>query len=261
MEFFATAGNIPVHIQDSQKGGKTIILLHGYLETMYIYNELYDTLAPDYRVITMDLPGHGLSCSAPVNTMDIMATVVKGVLDVCGVKEATVAGHSLGGYVALACCSMFPEVFTKLVLLNSHPYPDPAEKSADRDREASLIEVGKLNSLAGISIPKMYYIENLRRCDDKIRETIELCETHDPSGIVACLRGMQQRPSTEAFLASVKIPVLGVMGDNDNFIPMEKINAMKESFPAVRFEIITNCGHNSFVEETARVRELLSDFV
>ena len=60
MEFFATAANIPVHILDSKKGDTTILMLHGYLETMYIWEDMYQELSKDFRVIIADLPGHGL---------------------------------------------------------------------------------------------------------------------------------------------------------------------------------------------------------
>src|SRR5574344_1117122 len=77
MEFFATAGGISVHISDTQKGENCLILLHGYLETMYIWNEFIDLISDDYRVIAIDLPGHGLSGSTQVNTMDFDAQTVK----------------------------------------------------------------------------------------------------------------------------------------------------------------------------------------
>ncbi len=261
MEFFATAGNVPVHINDTGKGDKTLILLHGYLETMYVWNEFADALKDFCRVITIDLPGHGLSCGAPVNTMDFMATTVKGVLDKCGVEKAFIGGHSMGGYVALACCRIFPETFEGLMLINSNPYADPAEKAADRAREIEDIRAGRLMSIAEAAVPKMYYSENLRRCDDKIIETIELCDTHDPEGIVSCLKGMMERPDSCAQLKEPAMPVMAIMGDHDNFMPMEKILAMKESFPKVRFEIIENCGHNSFIEQTAQDVALVRDFL
>ncbi|MBQ5401656.1 MAG: alpha/beta hydrolase, partial [Bacteroidales bacterium] len=147
MEFFATAANIATHIEDSKKGEKTILLLHGYLETMYIWEEMYKDLSRDYRVIRIDLPGHGLTCTAPVNTMDLMATVAKGVLDVCGVKTATVVGHSMGGFVALKCCELFPDRFEKLVLLNSYPYAETDESRAIRAREQAVINSEHLATL------------------------------------------------------------------------------------------------------------------
>lgn len=261
MEFFATAGNIPVHIYDSKVGDKCIFLLHGYLETMYIWSEFNELLTKEYRVISIDLPGHGLTSSAPVNTMEFIATVAKDVLGICGVDTATVAGHSLGGYVALTCCRLFPETFTKLVLLNSHPYPDLPEKAEDRAREISIIESGRLEALATVSIPKMYNSESLRLFDEKIRETVELCETHDPEGIAACIKGMMQRIDSTEYLKGTSTPVLGVMGDRDLFIPLDMIEKMKKDFPKVRFEVIPDCGHNSFIEKKDVVMQLLKEFV
>ena len=261
MEFFATAGNIPVHINDSGKGEKTLILLHGYLETMYIWNEFADSLKGFCRVIAIDLPGHGLSCSAPVNTMEFMATAVKGVLDVCGVEKAFVGGHSMGGYVALACCRIFPERFEGLLLINSHPYPDPAEKAADRAREIEDIRAGRLMSIAEASVPKMYWAENLRRCDDKVIETVQLCDTHDPEGIVACLKGMMQREDSTSLMENPPVPALAIMGDHDNFMPLERIEAMKAAFGKVRFELVEGCGHNSFIEQQDRDVEIVRDFM
>jgi len=261
MEFFATAGNVPIHIDDSESGDKTLILLHGYLETMYIWNEFADALKDFCRVITIDLPGHGLSSGAPVNTMEFMATTVKGVLEKCGVEKAYVGGHSMGGYAALAFCRLFPESTQGLMLINSNPYADPAEKAVDRAKEIESIKAGKLMSIAEAAVPKMYYSENLRRCDDKIIETVELCDTHDPDGIISCLKGMIQRSDSCDLMKNPPVPFLAVMGDHDNFMPMEKILAMKEEFTDVRFEIVPDCGHNSFIEQTERVADIVKSFM
>ena len=52
-----------------------------------------------------------------------------------------------------------------------------------------------------------------------------------------------------------------IMGDHDNFMPMERIVAMKEAFPKVRFEIVENCGHNSFIEQTDTVVSIVKSFM
>lgn len=261
MEFFATAGSIPVHIYDSKVGEKCIVLLHGYLETMYVWSEFTQILSKEYRVIVVDLPGHGLSSSAPVNSMDFIATSIKDVLDICGVDKATVAGHSLGGYVALTCCRLFPDKFEKLILVNSHPYPDLPEKAEDRVREISLIQSGKLSAIASVSIPKMYNSDSLRIFDEKIRETIELCETHDPEGIIACIKGMQQRIDSSDFMKHTEIPILVIMGDRDLFINLEMIDKIKNEFPKSKVETIQDCGHNSFIEKQETVFNLFKSFV
>ncbi len=68
--------------------GDAIVLLHGYLETLEIWEVFAASLAKHYRVITLDLPGHGLSgWNGGVHTMEFMADAVKGVLDKLDVQE------------------------------------------------------------------------------------------------------------------------------------------------------------------------------
>lgn len=275
MEFFTIASGVSVHVwdtQDERKGlpesRETLVLLHGYLETMYVFNEFVEKLKEKYRVIAIDLPGHGLSDSAPanvrgirINSLEFGAGVVCGVMDKCKVDKATVAGHSMGGYIALQCVKSYPQRFSKLVLLNSHPYPDAPEKAADRQREMTLVEAQKLELLAEASIPKMYYEANLKRLDEKVRETIELCETHDPQGIVASLRGLASRPGMESVMKEAVVPIMLVYGDHDNFISLEKIEQIKKEFPAITYSLIPQTGHNSFIEEPDKVVEAIDKFV
>ncbi|MEF9932330.1 MAG: alpha/beta hydrolase, partial [Bacteroidales bacterium] len=109
MEFFAISNGIPIHILDTKKGDTTILLLHGYLETLYIYTEFIELLQNKYRVIAIDLPGHGLSGSnKEINTIDFSAAVAADVLNICKVNTPVyVAGHSMGGYVAQECIKLF----------------------------------------------------------------------------------------------------------------------------------------------------------
>ncbi len=269
MEFFTIANGISVHVWDTRDEGSAdkpcLVLLHGYLETMYIFNELVDALKDHFRVITLDLPGHGLTDSAPagadgqrVNSLAFQAQVVAGVLDKCGVAKAVVAGHSMGGYVTLRFLHDFPERAERAILLHSHPYPDAPEKATDRAREKTLIAEGKLQALAALSIPKMYHEENLRDCDEKIRETVELCETHDPEGIIAAIEGLRTRPDQQDVMAHPLVPLMLVHGDHDAFLPLEKVEEMKTAFPEVTYALIPETGHNSFIERRAAcVEEIL----
>ena len=261
MEFFATAGNIATHIEDSKKGDKTILLLHGYMETMYIWEDLYKDLSRDYRVIRMDMPGHGLTCTAPVNTMELMATVAKGVLDVCGVEKTAVVGHSMGGFAAIRCCQMFPDRFEKLVLLNSYPYAESDDSRAIRAREQAVINAEHLTTLAELSIPKLFHPDNLRRLDEKIRETVDLCETHDPAGIIASVKGIIQNEDTSGWLAGCGIPAMSICGDSDSLVTEDIRTKMSAELPNVRQVVLPKCGHNAFLEYPEKTLELIREFV
>jgi Predicted hydrolases or acyltransferases (alpha/beta hydrolase superfamily) len=261
MEFFAISNGIPVHISDTKKGEKTIILLHGYLETLYIYSEFQELLSKRYRVISIDLPGHGLSGSSKeVNSMEFSAKVVAGVLDVCKVEKAFVAGHSMGGYIAQNCMKLFPDLFEGLILLNSTPYADTDEKKKLREKEIEVILQANLGKITAISIPQMFSPDNLRLFDDKIEETIEIAETHDPNGIVSCLKGMMQRDDNLQFLKSLD-KLLLVFGDKDKYISNEVRDGIIKELPNAVSVIIPSSGHCSFVEQPQLVEEAMASFI
>lgn len=263
MEFFAISNGIPIHIQDTKKGDTTIMLLHGYLETLYIYSEFIELLQKTYRVIAIDLPGHGLSGSSKeINTMDFAADVAADVLkNICKVTTPVyIAGHSMGGYVAQACMKNHRDIFKGLILLNSTPFADNPDKKADRLREIELVNSAKLNALAALSIPKMYATENLRRLDEKIEETVEITETHDPNGIVACIKGLMERPDNIELLSELD-KMLFVFGDRDKFISNEKAAEIAAKYPQATTVVIPGTGHNSFVEEPRKVAEAINKFI
>ena len=164
----------------------------------------------------------------------------------------------MGGYVTLQFIKDFPEKAARAVLLHSHPFPDAPEKSRDRQRETDFIREGKLMSIASLSIPKMYYEENLRSCDEKIRETVELCETHDPEGIISSIEALRTRPDNQAVMQHPPVPLTLVYGDHDDFLPLETVARMKESFPEVEYVLIPETGHNSFIERTEEVRKFFT---
>lgn len=272
MEFFTTSAGITVHVWDTKDekspAGPCLVLLHGYLETMYVFNESVEALKPYFRLIIIDMPGHGLTDSAPagpdgtrVNSMAFGAQVVAGVMDRLGVEKAVVAGHSMGGYVMLKFLEDYPDRVEKAILLSSHPFPDDPAKAQDRTREKDLIAAGKLLALAAVSIPKMYHEENLRACDEKIRETIELCETHDPDGIIYSIEGLRTRTDTQAVLHHPPVPLMLIHGDHDNFQPLEMVARMRELFPEIRYQLIPGSGHNAFIERQQETVAAIRDFI
>lgn len=262
MEFFATANGIPAHISDSQKGDRVILLLHGYLETLYIWQDFSDLLRKEgYRVISMDLPGHGLTgYNKDQNSMEFCATFVKEVLEICKIDKCIIAGHSMGGYIAQNFLRMFPEKTEALILMNSSPIADSEDKKLEREREIKVIEEGKLLYLASLSIPKMYAPVNLRRMDEKIFETVELCETHDPLGIISSIKGLIGRKDTTDVLRDNTTPLLFIAGAEDSYFPKEKIEELERELQSVEFRYIDNTGHISFEEDPQSVIGVLSDF-
>ena len=102
-EKFVMAGSTALHIADSGKGEKCVVLLHGYLESMYVGDDFAPLLKDKVRVITVDIPGHGVSVvNGEVHTMEWIADVLRDMLDALDIERVTMVGHSMGGYISLA---------------------------------------------------------------------------------------------------------------------------------------------------------------
>jgi len=259
MEFFQTCNGIPVHISDSGKGSKVFLFLHGYLESLYIWDDLIKYLPKDIRAISLDVPGHGLSgTDKNINSMSFCADVLKDLLIKLEIKErVVVVGHSMGGYIALEAIKRYPDLFDALVLMHSAPFADNEEKKNDRDREIGLIQQNKLMQIVKLAIPKMFAPGNLARLEDKIIEIEETAQIHDHEGIIASIKGMKMREDYCNVLASSPIPVILFQGRYDNYMPVERIEEIAGLFPAMHIIIMENSGHASFIEEPELAAEKL----
>ena len=148
-EKFIMAGGCAVRVSDTLEGERTVVLLHGYLESLDVWDRFTELLAPQVRVVAADLPGHGISeVKGEVHTMEFMADTVHAAMETLGIGRAVVVGHSMGGYVALEMLRKYPEAFAGLVLFHSTPNPDSEKKREDRLREIHLIEGGKKELIA-----------------------------------------------------------------------------------------------------------------
>lgn len=262
MDFFKICEGIPVRISDHGKGAQAVVLLHGYLETLDVWEDFAELLEPHCRVLSIDLPGHGLSGTRPpIHTMEFMADVVASAMDACGIKEATIVGHSLGGYVALAFARKYQERTAKLCLFHSTPNPDTEEKKLARDREIALIESGRLDLLLKVSLSKMYADDNVKRMADRIEEAIEDIAISEPEGIAACLRGMKEREDMNDFLLAFEKPSLLIFGAKDNFTTPEIVAGLMTKFTRSQHLLLEQSGHIGFVEEPEKSLEALLAFV
>ena len=262
MEFFVTCNNIPVHISDTKSGHGTLVLLHGYLETLSVWDDFVPLLDEDIRVIRIDLPGHGLSGTHPaVNTVDFSAEVLHEALLKCGVGQCTIVGHSMGGYVALAFAAQFPEAVQALCLFHATPNPDPETKRETRDREIALLRAGKLPLILSRSIPRLFAEENEAHFKEKIEEMKEVGKVHDPEGIAACLEGMKARPDQNDFLAQFKQPLLFIFGQHDRHISNETATALAAKFPHAGVLWLPHAGHCGFIEDPQLTAEKISALV
>lgn len=256
------AGSTALHIADSGFGEKCVVLLHGYLESMYVWDDFAPLLTPSVRVITVDIPGHGISeVKGEVHTMEMVADVLHQMLKSLEIERVTMVGHSMGGYVALAFCARYPEQLDGLVLLSSTPNPDTEAKRENRRREIALVRAGKKDALARVAPEAGFAEQNRRRLRSYIDDLTECVHITEDDGIVALLGGMMERVDQNEMLRKSAVPQLFILGKKDGYIPVEVAEEIVANHPQAQVAWLEESGHMGFIEEPEACAEALLKFV
>ena len=261
VEKFILAGDTALHVCDSEKGEQTIVLLHGYLESMLVWEEFASLLYKHARVITLDIPGHGISeVKGECHTMEYLADTLAAALTNLGVEKAYIVGHSMGGYVALAFAERHPERRAGLVLLSSTPNADTEEKVANRKREISLVKSGKKELLAHTAPAAGFAEQNRRRLVSYIEDLEQMVFLAEDAGVVALLNGMIQRADRNDMLRALALPQLFILGRKDGYISEEAAEKMVANHPQAKVVWLDNSGHMGFIEQPKECAAAILDF-
>jgi pimeloyl-ACP methyl ester carboxylesterase len=251
---------ITVSYSDYGKG-KPVVLLHGYLLTGEVWQPLSYILSDTFRVICIDLPGHGGSgVKGETHTMEFIAGAVRAVIIDAGEKKVLLAGHSMGGYAALAFAEKYPEMLAGYVLFHSHPYADTPETVLKRKREIEVVKAGKKDIMYPANISMMFAERNLKIMPEEVARSRMLASLNPAEGIIALLNGMIVRPLRALVVESGKVPLLWILGKWDRYFSPERATRDIKIPSNAQVVILENSGHLGFIEETQRSAELIRTF-
>lgn len=195
---YSTHKDTPIFYTD-QGSGAPVILLHGFLENQEMWDFIAPQLAAQYRVITIDLLGHGNSkCIGYVHTMDDFACAVHAVVEDLALPTMSIIGHSMGGYVGLAFAKAFPEKVTSLCLLNSTPEPDDEERKKLRTRAVKMAKT-QYESLVRMSVGNLFDPELKKQFASEIGNAVKQALKTPVQGYIAANLGMSARDDTTDF--------------------------------------------------------------
>ena len=226
--------------------GEATVLLHGFLESSKIWADFLPEFSLFGKIISIDLPGHGRSgYIGEVDSMELMAEAVWEILKSLGVKKANFIGHSMGGYVSLAFLEKHPEMVNELMLLNSTPQSDSAEKREIRDRSVELVQKNK-RSYVRMAINNLLSPQNTGKFSEEIQKLQEEAINFPTEGITAALKGMKIRTDKINVLKSFSGRKVLVAGLED---PLVNIQDLKQIATECNCTFITfSGGHLSYIE-------------
>jgi pimeloyl-ACP methyl ester carboxylesterase len=250
--------NTKINYTDIGKG-TAIVLLHGFLENLGMWDNYIDSFSKKNRVIAIDLLGHGKTdCLGYVHTMEDQADTVYHVLHELKIRKAIIIGHSMGGYVALAFAELYPSYMKSLVLLNSTARADSDERKSNRDR-AILAVKQNYTVFVRMSIANLFSEENRNKLVNEIEKVRNEALKTPLQGIVAALEGMKIRKDREVLIHFTDFPKLLILGKKDPVLDFEESKTQIEN-TTVEF-ISFDDGHMTHIENQAELKLILLDFL
>jgi pimeloyl-ACP methyl ester carboxylesterase len=213
-------------------------------------------LAPALAVMAIDLPGHGESDPASEATVESYADAAAGLLDALGAGPVVVAGHSLGGAVAVALAARHPELVKALVLISSC-----AKLPANNGRFERLLSTlpAPIRRFVFFSASKKALfspgapirgvqlgLKDLRSCPpETVRKDVAAAQAMD----------------LEAAAHGLRVPALILCGTQDRLTPVALSEQLRDLIPDSRLQLVERAGHMLPLEAPERVNQEILDFV
>jgi pimeloyl-ACP methyl ester carboxylesterase len=259
---------------DGDRTRTPVLLIHGIGRSLEDWEGLYGRLAPDHRVISLDLPGFGLSERTEGRySMESMARFVIAGLDALGEhRPLHVVGNSLGGAVALKISALEPARVRSLVLVNSAGFgkevtialrllairPLGRRLMKDKSRKAAYrTERALFYDKRFVTEERLDHAQQVG--DNPVHDDVLLAVARH----LGTFRGVRRRWRTELLrtVAAQHKPTLVVWGDEDRVLPASHLDHARTVFPHAEFHLFERCGHMPQIEREEEFDALVRDFV
>ena len=253
-QFIDIGGGITVHVRDEgNRNGRAIVLIHGSNASLQTWEPWVRRLGSAYRIISLDLPGHGMTGRNPAGIYDypVFVDVVDKVMGKLGITRAVIGGNSMGGGVSWMFALAHPEKTDAVILVDAAGAPQWQAREVPIGFKIARMPV--LRNLAQVITPRSMLESSLQTSvskseiinDAMIDRYWELLRY--PGNREATLKRFElvhnNHPATPAELAKIKVPVLILWGEEDNLIPVASARWFANVLPGSQLIVYPGVGH------------------
>ena len=271
--FVAGPAGQRIHYRDQGKrGDRAIILIHGANASLHTWEPLVKRLGETYRVVTLDLPGHGLTGAIP--DTDYSAQGMMDAVDVVaaklGLDHFILGGNSMGGWVAWRYALAQPARVDALLLIDAAGMPlRPGEKRPESNVGFRVLEYPLGRWLATRVTPRMLVEQSLRGSVEKqeivddamIDRYWELLRFPGNRAATVLRARMDREPAMAARVGEIKAPTLILFGDKDRLINPSAAKTFNERIAGSEVVILPGIGHLPMEEAPDATANAIADFL
>ena len=259
-KYYTNSSNSKICYSNEGKG-KVIVLLHGFLENMDIWENFSNELQKKYQVILIDLVGHGNSpLIEETNTMELMAKEVNGLLNALEVSKYVMVGHSMGAYVALAYAELYNDKLNGLGIFHSHAAADTTEGKINRGRAIQVVKENHKDFISSF-IPELFTRKNQELYQEEISLLQKTARLIPKENVIATLEGLRQRSDKQALISKLKIPIMFILGKQDSRTPLDKLFLQIEVVKHAEVLILDDVAHMGYIESFDKTLSFVEHFV
>ena len=269
-QFMSILG-MQVHYRDQgvQSDSVPLILLHGMSSSLNTWDSVVFYLANHRRVISLDLPGFGLSGPSPENmyNFDYYNKFIDSFTRRLQLAKFTLVGNSMGGSIAWNYALFNPAVVDKLVLIDAVGYPKRGESGSLGFKIAS---TPVINNILLFATPKALvrksletiYFDQSRVTDAQVERFHDMAiREGNRAAALLIFKGSFGTSKFKGKIKEIKTPTLVLWGEKDNLISVENAYQFNQDIKGSKLEVYPNVGHVPMEEIPEQVAKSILDFI
>jgi pimeloyl-ACP methyl ester carboxylesterase len=254
----AAKGGIEIHYT-VEGSGPPVTLVHGVGADLRSWDAIAALLSPRFRVVRLDLRGHGRSSRIETCRLEDFLDDVSLVLDTLGVARTHLVGFSLGGMIAQAFVLAHPERVEKVAFISAVAGRTPEERANVMARARKVREEGIASVVAAAQ--DRWFTDGFQKAHPEIvRQRLAELEANDHRSYAAAYAVFAEGDIGPR-LNLIRHPALIVTGEHDVGSNTRMARFMHESIPGSRLCILPGLKHSVLLEAPETIADLLSDFM
>jgi pimeloyl-ACP methyl ester carboxylesterase len=238
----------------------SVVLIHGAANTHRVWDEILTAIThATHNILAIDLPGHGATFADAKTSIEGYADWLINLLDNGAINDATLIGHSMGSLIALDCARRYPARVTALMLIGTAaPMPVAAQvlTLANDDIEAAYDTVTRASFYVAKNDDGTWPVPSVTMTAYR-----QALSESQPNLLANDMNACNNYAIDSVDLSSIHTPTLILIGEKDRMTSVEAGLAVSQQLANATHAVIANVGHMMMLEATAKVAQLMNDFL